>query len=114
MKRNFYILGRNKRELFISIAVLLLGFIVVIVAMPPRAYESHTPRFYYENYGAARFALLFVFAVISWFCSLNALRDKSASEKEHRRIIVWAYVLGIWTTILFALLINWWQHLNNF
>lgn len=34
--------------------------------MLPRGIESGTPPHYYENYGAARFALLIVFAVITY------------------------------------------------
>jgi hypothetical protein len=108
MWKSLQIFGANKREFFVSVTMLLLGFIVMIVAMPPTGFESETPPNYYKNYGAARFALLFVCAVISLLCAINAWRDENASVKEHKRIVIWCGALCLWALVLLMLLFTWW------
>jgi len=113
MREYLQIWGANKREFFVSIAMLVLGFIIMIAVMPPTGFESETPPSYYANYGATRFALLLVFVVISLLCAINAWRDESASAQEHNRIVLWMCLLCLWTPILLALLFTWWLRLDD-
>lgn len=113
MRKYFQMWGANKREFFVSIAVLLVGSIIMVVAMPPQSFESHTPRSYYANIGATRFALSLVFAVASLFCAINAWRDQGASAQEHKRIVIWSGALLLWICVLLALLLNWWLQLDD-
>ncbi|HEX8833729.1 MAG TPA: hypothetical protein VF719_05990 [Abditibacteriaceae bacterium] len=98
----------------LSVVAVSVGFVVMFAILPLRAYESHTPKFYYENYGAARLAGLYVFALIGVFCSLNADRNQNVTQTAKQHILIWNLVLGIWTSVLFIFLIVWWQKLDSF
>jgi len=54
MKKLFAAARLPKNEVYASVFVVFFGIVVMFFEMPLYGYESNTPRFIDENYGAAR------------------------------------------------------------
>jgi cation transport ATPase len=96
------ILGRNRQELPISVAVVVLGLMLVVVTIPLGPYESHTPRgVTLRDWSYWTIANLF-FALIGLFCAINACRDAEMEFSERPFAVIWLIILSVWVAYLFS------------
>ncbi len=102
----------SSQELRVSVAIAVLGFVLMWVVVPLQVRESGTPQGWMETYNAARAAGHFVVGVVALLCAFNALRKAESEPHEFDAIIIWSIILCVWMMLSLSSLLAWWQHLR--
>jgi len=82
--------GRNRREFFVSMGVVLLGSLLGFMFVPASPSLDRTAR---ELFGIA---WLFVAALTGFLCAVNARLDRELVWEERLVMTVWCCLLGLW------------------
>jgi hypothetical protein len=102
------VFGANRDEFRTSIWVAIVGYILVLSVLPPRAFGYDEPSHSYLLSNTAHVAGQFIVALASLLCAINAYRDRENVWEERLAILAWCLLLCLWMMLSLTSLLSWW------
>lgn len=106
-----HFLGANRHEFRASLLVALLGFIVVSLFLPIRAFGYDDDNSLVIPSHLTHMLGFFVVGLVALLCSVNAYRDQSNTNDEKSWILGWCLLLCLWVFLAVQGVAYWWGEL---
>jgi hypothetical protein len=107
VRSNLRLWGASRKQFSLSVLVAFLGYALVFVIFPPRAFETDGNNTFVAFLNAANKAGQLVIALISLLCGINAYRDESNAPEERNMICLWCVAVTFWGFLSLLALLDW-------